>query len=160
MTSVSPLTETFVHDLRDVVAGGADAVAEQLRRHLSDLRPLGDNPPAGSSTILHAEPALSVLLLTWTPGQQTPIHDHLAWGAVAVLRGREHEVRYADRGDHLAVVAETVNPTGDISGFTPPGDIHRISNDDADLAVSLHVYGVDLREVDSSVRRRYDLPVR
>ena len=46
-----------------------------------------------------------------------------------------------------------------MTAFTPPGDIHRVGNPGPTVAVSLHLYGVDLRIHGSSVRRTYDLPV-
>ena len=44
--------------------------------------------------------------------------------------------------------------------LTPPGDIHAVVNDSAVVAASLHVYGADLRERGTSVRRCYRMPVR
>ena len=52
------------------------------------------------------------------------------------------------------------NPAGDVSGFAPPGDIHRVRNAGDDVAISIHVYGTDVSRIGSSVRRYYDLPVR
>ena len=37
--------------------------------------------------------------------------------------------------------------------LTPPGDIHAVVNDGASVAASLHVYGADLRQRGTSVRR-------
>jgi len=48
------------------------------------------------------------------------------------------------------------NYPGDVSGFAPPGDIHRVRNISTTAAVSLHIYGADLSRVGSSVRRYYD----
>ena len=42
-----------------------------------------------------------------------------------------------------------------MSVLLPPHDIHRIGNDAADTAITLHVYGMDLR-TGGSTRRRYD----
>ncbi len=47
-----------------------------------------------------------------------------------------------------------------MAGFAPPGDIHRVRNGGSGIAVSLHVYGANLAELGSSIRRVYDLPVR
>ena len=44
--------------------------------------------------------------------------------------------------------------------LTPPGDIHAVVNDGTTVAASLHVYGADLRQRGTSVRRCYSLPVR
>jgi predicted metal-dependent enzyme (double-stranded beta helix superfamily) len=46
-----------------------------------------------------------------------------------------------------------------VSGFAPPGDIHRVRNIGDDTAISLHVYGADITRLGSSIRRTYDLPV-
>jgi 3-mercaptopropionate dioxygenase len=53
-----------------------------------------------------------------------------------------------------------VSPTGEVTGFAPPGDTHRVRNVGDETAISIHVYGADLRRIASSVRRTYDLPVR
>jgi predicted metal-dependent enzyme (double-stranded beta helix superfamily) len=88
------------------------------------------------------------------------VHDHLSWCVTAVLRGTEYEEVYANRGDYLEVVGRNASPAGTVSGFAPPGDIHRVTNIGTVTAVSLHVYGTDISRVGSSVRRVYELPVR
>jgi 3-mercaptopropionate dioxygenase len=47
-----------------------------------------------------------------------------------------------------------------VSGFAPPGDIHRVRNVADRTSISIHVYGTDVSRIGSSVRRHYDLPVR
>jgi predicted metal-dependent enzyme (double-stranded beta helix superfamily) len=119
--------------------------------------------PAGYRThLVHAEPdgSFSVVAMVWLPGQATTIHDHLSWCCTAVLAGTEYEEIYAVREDHLEVIGRNANPLGTVSGFAPPGDVHRVRNIGATTAVSLHVYGTDISRVGSSVRRTYDLPVR
>jgi 3-mercaptopropionate dioxygenase len=143
-------------------------VASELGRHLPGpqiLTPherLGD--PAGyQSYLMHSEAdgSFSIMGLVWLPGQVTPIHDHVTWCVFGVLQGAEYEEIFALRrnGTILAEVARNTNRTGDVSGFAPPGDIHRVRNHGADVAISLHVYGADISRLGSSVRRVYDLPV-
>lgn len=60
-------------------------------------------------------------------------------------------------GDRAAIA--DANATGSVSGFAPPGDIHRVRNSGDRTAISLHIYGTDLTRIGSSVRRYYDLPV-
>jgi 3-mercaptopropionate dioxygenase len=110
--------------------------------------------------VLHAEAAFSVVAVVWQPGQLTPIHDHIAWCAFAVLQGVEYETLYRDHGGYLTEIGRVANGVGDVSGFAPPGDIHRVHNTGDTTAISLHVYGADLGESPSSVRRTYELPVR
>jgi 3-mercaptopropionate dioxygenase len=157
---------------RAVHSGGtwqqtADRVVEALRGRLPgvDLLTQGQlaGDPSGYQThLIHAEPdgSFSIVAMVWLPGQQTSIHDHVTWCCTAVLAGTEYEEVYANRGDHLEVVARNANPVGTVSGFAPPGDIHRVTNIGDVTAVSLHVYGTDISRVASSVRRVYDLPVR
>src|ERR1700744_5359616 len=121
----------------------ADRVVRALRRNLPDPASLlsveqrrGD--PAGyQSHLLYAEPggSFSVSAMVWLPGQQTPVHDHVAWCVTAVLQGREHEDIFAPAageppagGPALRLVARNVNLPGSVSAFAPPGDIHRVRN--------------------------------
>jgi 3-mercaptopropionate dioxygenase len=150
----------------------ADRVAAALRASLAKqglpgpglLSPgqLAGDPGGYQTHLVHAEPdgSFSIMVMVWRPGQQTSVHDHLAWCVTAVLQGTEYEEVYANRGDHLEVVGRNANPVGTVSGFAPPGDIHRVTNIGDAVAVSLHVYGTDITRVASSVRRVYDLPVR
>ena len=51
-------------------------------------------------------------------------------------------------------------PAGSVAALTPPGDIHLVTNPGPGIAISIHVYGADIRERGTSIRRRYDLEVR
>ncbi|MBA3523097.1 MAG: cysteine dioxygenase family protein [Geodermatophilaceae bacterium] len=149
---------------RDGAAGAADRVAAVLGARTPTLDVLtasqrqGD-PDRLTSRVLHAEGLFSVVALAWRPGQETPIHDHLAWCVVTVLAGTEEETLYRDHGDHLSVLAHTANVTGSVTAIAPPGDVHRVRNESDTTAISLHVYGADLGVVGSSIRRTYDLPI-
>ncbi|HEV3380521.1 MAG TPA: cysteine dioxygenase family protein [Trebonia sp.] len=145
----------------------ADRVATAVRRDLPSpalLTPgqLAGDPCGYQTHLLHAEPdgSFSITMMVWLPGQQTTIHDHLSWCVTAVLAGTEYEEIFALRGDHLEVAARNQNPVGTVSGFAPPGDIHRVRNNGVTTAVSMHVYGTDISRVGSSIRREYTLPVR
>lgn len=138
----------------------ARLVADELRAHLpgtdilTPTQRLGDpDKPAGH--LLHVEPdgSFSVTAVIWRPGQATRIHDHITWCVVGVLQGVEHEELFdAD----LNPIGVNDNQTGEVSGFAPPGDIHRIVNTGTETAISLHVYGTDLSRVGSSARHYYE----
>jgi 3-mercaptopropionate dioxygenase len=100
--------------------------------------------------------------LVWRPGQVTTIHDHVAWGAFAVLQGIEYEETFALTPDQAALtsLAKNQNNAADVSAFAPPGDIHRVTNRADATVIQLHVYGTDLGRLGTSARRVYDLPVR
>jgi predicted metal-dependent enzyme (double-stranded beta helix superfamily) len=162
---VSELTD-LVDGVRTAVAAHAtwpitaQLVAEQLRRHLptpdlltADQR-LG-SPDGYCSHPLYAEPdgSFSIVGLVWRPGQLTRIHDHVTWCAFAVVQGVEQEELFdAD----LNLVGRSVNHVGDVSGFAPPGDIHRVHNTSDETSISIHVYGTDVTRIGTSARRYYD----
>jgi predicted metal-dependent enzyme (double-stranded beta helix superfamily) len=146
----------------------AHRVAEALGRHLPGPEMLSPHEragdPAGYRTqLVHAEPdgSFSIVALVWLPGQVTPIHDHVTWCVSGVLQGAEYEELFTvrDNGAALAEVGTNTSGAGDVTGFAPPGDIHRVRNRGEDVAISLHVYGADISRLGSSVRRIYDLPV-
>jgi 3-mercaptopropionate dioxygenase len=171
---LAPGLEELVTAVRAAVEGHADwrrtadLVAAELREHLpspdilSVEQRIGD-PERYRSHLLHAEPdgAFSIVALVWRPGQVTPIHDHVTWCVFGVVQGAEYEELFrldAERGC-LVESGTNENVMGDVSGFAPPGDIHRVHNVGDRTAISVHVYGTDVSRIGSSVRRYYDLPV-
>ena len=122
------------------------------------------DPTCYQSHLLYAEQdgSFSVSAMVWLPGQQTVIHDHVAWCVTGVLQGREYEEIFAltDDGRALELAARNLNPAGTVSGFAPPGDIHRVRNTGDDVAISMHVYGADISRLGNSIRREYHLPIR
>jgi predicted metal-dependent enzyme (double-stranded beta helix superfamily) len=108
--------------------------------------------------ILHAEPTFSVQAVVWAPGHSTAVHDHRSWCAFRVLAGRVEEARYRRDGADIGLVARTVLPVGETTGFAPPDDIHSVGNTGPAVAVTLHVYGVDLGDGGSAVSRWYRDP--
>jgi predicted metal-dependent enzyme (double-stranded beta helix superfamily) len=169
MTTVAvtrPALTDLVPAVRQVIgmradwARTAELVADQLRAHLpgpdvltADQRRGHPDRPAGH--VLHAEPdgTFSILGLVWRPGQSTRIHDHITWCVVGVLAGIEHEELFDESLDPVGI---RDNHPGEVSGFAPPGDIHRIRNVGRETAVSLHIYGTDITRVGTSARRFYD----
>jgi 3-mercaptopropionate dioxygenase len=150
-------------------ADTAELVASALERHLPSPDVLtaeqrtGD-PKTYKSDVLHSEPdgSFSIVALVWRPGQVTPIHDHVTWCVFGVIQGMECEELFEldDQGTNLVEAGYSVNGTGDVSGFAPPGDIHRVHNAGDHTAISIHIYGTDVSRIGSSVRRYYDLPVQ
>lgn len=147
----------------------ARLVSSELRRHLPSPDVLTEEQRAGDPTryrshLLHTEPdgSFSIVALVWRPGQVTSIHDHVTWCVFGIVQGEEHEELFTldeERGC-LVEAGSSANSTGDVSGFAPPGDIHRVRNAGGQTAISIHIYGTDVSRIGSSVRRDYDLPVR
>jgi 3-mercaptopropionate dioxygenase len=164
--ALGSLTSDLDRAVRRAAPGRAtvDAVAAALQPALGDPLLLRDDqcvgdPAAYRQHLLHVadDGAFSLVALVWLPGQATPIHDHLTWCVVGVHRGAEYEQRYVLTHDGDLEVAGTATAhVGAVAGLLPPGDIHQVRNAGDSLAISLHVYGADLRDVCSSIRRCYD----
>jgi predicted metal-dependent enzyme (double-stranded beta helix superfamily) len=101
--------------------------------------------------LLYGDPLdrFSLVSFVWGPGQRTPVHDHLMWGLVGMLRGREEAVSYtrSDRGLERGT-ASCLAP-GMVAAVSPElGDIHTVSNGLADRAsISIHLYGGNIGTV-------------
>jgi 3-mercaptopropionate dioxygenase len=147
----------------------AQLVASGLEQHLPSPSILtaeqrtGD-PQTYKSEVLHSEldGAFSIVALVWLPGQVTPIHDHVTWCVFGVIQGMECEELFEldEHGTCLVEAGYRVNRAGAVSGFAPPGDIHRVRNAGDLTAISIHIYGTDVSRIGSSVRRYYDLPLQ
>jgi predicted metal-dependent enzyme (double-stranded beta helix superfamily) len=97
--------------------------------------------------LLYADPLerFSVVSFVWGPGQATPIHDHMVWGLIGMLRGSEKGQRYErdNNGKLTPIGDEEALMPGDIDEVSPTiGDIHIVKNAFVDkTSISIHVYG-------------------
>ena len=73
------------------------AARQPAARRTSSRRDCGRDPAGYQSHLLYAEPdgTFSISAMVWLPGQQTMIHDHVAWCVTGVLQGREYEEIFA-----------------------------------------------------------------
>jgi 3-mercaptopropionate dioxygenase len=166
----------LVRSVRDVLA--LEREPGQMARWVGGaLRPVLGNPyllepeqrePARDryrQHILHVEDdgRFSIVALVWLPGQATPVHDHIGWCVIGVHQGRECEVQYrvvSEGGDrYLLAIGECTHKAGSVAVLQPPGDVHTVYNPGPEMAISIHIYGGDVRKHGSSIRCRYDLPV-
>jgi predicted metal-dependent enzyme (double-stranded beta helix superfamily) len=115
--------------------------------------------------ILHADEGgrFSIVALVWLPGQATTVHDHLSWCVIGIHEGEECEVQYQVVSEgldqYLLAIGECTHKAGSVAVLQPPGDVHTVYNPGPKTAISIHVYGGDVRKLGSSIRCRYDLPV-
>ena len=110
------------------------------------------NPERYSQYLLHCDPLerFSVVSFVWGPGQRTPIHDHMVWGLIGMLRGAEVSTSFALKDGKPVVEGTpiTLKP-GDVEAVSPTiGDIHVVENAFQDRAsISIHVYGGNIGAV-------------
>jgi 3-mercaptopropionate dioxygenase len=174
----APPTAAGLDDLTAAVRAAIDTradwsrtaalVATELERHLPapdilTAEQRAGDPETYQSHVLHSEPdgSFSIVALVWRPGQVTRIHDHVTWCVFGVIQGIEYEEQFTldESSGSLVEAGYTVNEAGDVSGFAPPGDIHRVRNAGDRVAISIHIYGTDVSRIGSGARRDYDLPV-
>ena len=106
--------------------------------------------------------SFSLQLFVWPAGTRTMIHDHSSWGAYACAAGTVFEERYerlddGSRHEHARLEEAwhlAWSPKDGASTVLPGnGGIHRVGNPYEETAVSVHLYGPRLEEVDG---RDYD----
>lgn len=107
-------------------------------------------PSSGGYTrhVAHADPQgrFTIVYLVWPPGQFSPVHGHHTWCAYRVVKGELSETLYTWNEQEQCAQAQhnTCRKAGDIATAAPGlGQIHRLGNMSDDVAISLHVYGID-----------------
>jgi len=104
----------------------------------------------------------SLQVFIWPPSTETKIHDHSTWGVYCCAVGSVLEERYerlddGSRLDHarLKKIQQRMWSKEDGASSVLPhdGGIHRVGNPGDDAAISVHLYGPRLGEVDG---RDYD----
>ncbi len=103
--------------------------------------------------LLYCDPLerFSVVSFVWGPGQKTPVHDHMVWGMVGMMRGAETCRRFerSAAGQPMpAGESERLLP-GQVDRVSPTvGDIHEVANAHDDrVSISIHVYGANIGAV-------------
>ena len=107
--------------------------------------------------------SFSLQVFVWPPGSETKIHDHSSWGVYCCAVGSVLEERYERLDDgsrpdhaHLRKIWQLLWSRDDGASSVLPhdGGIHRVGNLSDSLAISVHLYGPRMGEVDG---RDYDL---
>jgi len=161
----------FLTDVEDILTAVSDdrlrlqSICPLVRKLLTSsswlqMVPLHPDPVTGwEVSMLYDEPffPLTVQLVAWAPGVQSPIHNHASWGVVALLSGQENNtfwqrsptLEFPDRiervGDHL------LSP-GYILCLMPDA-IHQVEALGEQPTISFNVYG----ETNYDQRFEFDL---
>jgi len=164
----SPHVRQFIAEVSHIrqATGDPQQVIEHIRPHFAALLaaevwlPMPYQEPAatggmgggiGTWLLYRAgDGSLAFSSLVVPPGQQTPVHDHLAWGLVGLYRGEQEEEVFARRDDgkhegraDLELVERRALHPGDFYALLPENDIHRVRTTSAQTSVSLHLLGND-----------------
>jgi predicted metal-dependent enzyme (double-stranded beta helix superfamily) len=101
--------------------------------------------------LLYCDPRerFCIVSFVWGPAQQTPVHDHMVWGLVGMLRGSEISTAYTPSPTSLTQGERTVLVPGQIEPLFPEdGDVHQVRNAHSDqVSISIHVYGANIGKV-------------
>jgi predicted metal-dependent enzyme (double-stranded beta helix superfamily) len=140
-----------------------DAITRHVKRDLEELLGNGTlNLPGRyrvpradcyARRLLYQDPQnrYTAVVMTWGPGQGTPVHDHGGlWCVEGVVEGQmqvtQFDVRRDGDGFRVSPVgAPLAAGVGSAGRLIPPTDYHVLANAQPDTAsVTLHVYGGDL----------------
>ncbi|HET7273107.1 MAG TPA: cysteine dioxygenase family protein [Rubrobacter sp.] len=101
--------------------------------------------------------ACSLQIFVWPPGTGTRIHDHTTWGAYCCAVGSVLEERYERLDDGSRLDYARLKKVWQVSWSREDGvstvlprdeGIHRVGNPGAETAISVHLYGPRMGEVD------------
>lgn len=99
-----------------------------------------------------ADDSFSIVSFVWQPGQWTPIHDHTVWGVIGIYQGLERTEVYEQQGDSLIKTRVIDANVGEVGAVSPSiGDVHRVGNVSDDTAISIHVYGGNIGQIERHV---------
>lgn len=146
-----------------VAAGSPEAITARVKADLEDL--LGRNalqlpqeyrvprPDCYARRLLYQDPQdrYTAVVMTWGPGQGTPVHDHGGlWCVEGVVEGQmtvtQYDVRPEGEAFAVAPIGQPMTAgVGSAGRLIPPTDFHVLANAERDRAsVTLHIYGGSL----------------
>jgi Cysteine dioxygenase type I len=148
----APLVPTGPAPLAAALGATADRWLDRVRyRPLSRWTQLLE--AADAAALLHPDlhrdlAGVQIWVLSWLPGQGTPLHDHgRSAGAFAVVRGAltERVVATGPFGVHETSARLGVDRLRHFGAHY----VHQVTNEDDEPAVSVHVYTPALREMNT-----------
>lgn len=144
--SIQAITAGVKRVLEDLLGGHRVALPDAFRQ----VRPDGY-----ARRLLHRDPdgRYTAIVMTWGPGQGTPVHDHGGlWCVEGVVEGQIAVTQYdvtsaGDERFRMQARGTVLAGCGEAGRLIPPTDHHVIANARPDGAsLTLHVYGGDLCE--------------
>lgn len=174
--TADPRVHAFVVRVRECIAEHAEprAACAAIEPHFADLlaqdgwlsdEHAGPNPDSGMGggigqwlLFRAGDGGLSLFSLVVPPGEQTPVHDHLAWGLIGLYRGEQEEDVF-DADEHGIELNRTqrVQPGGLYKLFPPRDDVHRVRTVSDVPSISIHLLTNDTGCV---LRHSWDLTTK
>lgn len=138
----------------DVVSGVADCLTQWVEAGgvLPEEFVMPSSDAGYGRRALHVDQdgQFGIIVMTWSPGQKTAIHDHddmwcvecVYSGRISVLAYDVEKVAEADGLFRLTPAERGEAGRGEAGMLIPPKDIHELSNAlDSSLSCTIHVYG-------------------
>jgi predicted metal-dependent enzyme (double-stranded beta helix superfamily) len=159
LTEVEDIVTTLVDPIEQL-----QAIVPRVRRLLTgswlEIMPIVPDPDLGWEVVtLYDEPLfpLTVQMVAWAPGTQSPVHNHGCWGVIALMSGQEQNQFWRrsptdESPDRLEIAGETIIDPGQIITFLPEA-IHQITALGTTPTISFNLYG----ETDYDQRFEFDL---
>jgi predicted metal-dependent enzyme (double-stranded beta helix superfamily) len=138
------ITRRVKSDLEHLLARGALTLPARFRT---------PRPDCYARRLLYQDPdnRFTAVVMTWGPGQATPVHDHGGlWCVEGVMEGEMVVTQYdvAPDGDGFRVQpvgGPLLAGVGSAGRLIPPTDYHVLANGQREgTSVTLHVYGGNL----------------
>jgi predicted metal-dependent enzyme (double-stranded beta helix superfamily) len=138
------ITRRVKHDLEELLGRGSLELSSRFK---------APRPDCYARRLLYQDPAdrFTAVVMTWGPGQGTPVHDHGGlWCVEGVVEGQMQVTQYDVRQDGDAFEVKPLGApiaagVGSAGRLIPPTDYHVLANAQPDAAsITLHVYGGNL----------------
>ncbi|MBV8202125.1 MAG: cysteine dioxygenase family protein [Acidobacteria bacterium] len=165
MSGVALDVEPLIENLRAAARlRDQEAVVARIKEHLESFIPdeglllperyRRARPDRYCRRLLHRDPDLgfTALVMTWGPGQRTPLHDHAGiWCVEGVVEGELEVTRYELLEETAAGICTFAEKggvrarAGSAGALIPPFEHHVLANvDTSRIALTLHVYGGEM----------------
>ena len=140
------ITQRIKHELQAAIRAGTVELPARFRRV---------RPDTYARRLLHRNDALgyTAVVMTWGPGQRTPLHDHAGiWCVEGVVEGRMDVTQFDLIEDHAGTTGAyrfeekgcVHAAVGSAGSLIPPFDYHILANALDRPSITLHVYGGEM----------------
>ncbi len=147
------ITERIKRDLQQMIRADALRLPETFRRPRAD---------GYARRLLYRDPdrSYTAVVMTWGPGQGTPLHDHAGiWCVEGVVEGSMEVTQYdlvdeAGDGCRFTEQGRVQAAVGSAGCLIPPFEYHVLANSLSDRpSITLHIYGGEMDRCDIFERR-------